>query len=206
MRSPSLKLAAVLVASALCGAAYAQPKAETSFTSQPGKGTATATISASALVEAIDQKTRKVTLKLPQGSRTFTASDEVRNLDKIKAGDTVQVMYMESVTLELMKDGKSVVGRTEAAVAGRAAPGSSPGGIALREVTAVADVMNVDAAKKIVTVKNAQGEMVDLPIQDPEQIKLVKKGDQVKTTYREALAVGIEPAKAAAPAAPAPKK
>jgi hypothetical protein len=31
-------------------------------------------------------------------------------------------------------------------------------------------------------------------LRDPEQIKLVKVGDQVEATYQEAMAVSVEPA------------
>ena len=56
---------------------------------------------------------------------------------------------------------------------------------------------------KFVHFETDKGEIVDLPVQDPEQLKLVKKGDHVKATYTQALAVSVEPAAAAAPA---PKK
>jgi Cu/Ag efflux protein CusF len=35
---------------------------------------------------------------------------------------------------------------------------------------------------------------VDLRVQDPERLKRVKKGDQVKAVYTEALAISVEPA------------
>ena len=105
----------------------------------------------------------------------------------------------------LVKGGKAVVGRTETGSLARAAPGQKPGGVAEREVTAVGDVVNVDAKAKKVSVKNAQGEVIDLPVQDPEQLKLVKKGDQVQVTYKHALAIALEPP-AAAKKKPAEKK
>jgi len=101
---------------------------------------------------------------------------------------------MESVTLDLKKDGKAVVGRTETSSMARAQPGEKPGGVMQRDITAVVNVVNVDAQKKIVQVKTAKGEVIDLPVQDPEQLKLVKKGDQVQATYTQALAVSVEPA------------
>ena len=42
-------------------------------------------------------------------------------------------------------------------------------------------------------------------MQDPEQLKLVKKGDQVQVTYKQALAIALEPP-AAAKKKPAEKK
>jgi len=55
-------------------------------------------------------------------------------------------------------------------------------------------VVGVDMKKKTVAVKNDKGEVVDLHVQDPEQIKLVKKGDQIQATYTEAVAIAMEPA------------
>jgi Cu/Ag efflux protein CusF len=50
----------------------------------------------------------------------------------------------------------------------------------MREIVAVVDVTEVDAAKKTISVKNGQGETLDFPIKDPEQLKLIKKGDQIE--------------------------
>jgi hypothetical protein len=47
------------------------------------------TITARAKVQAIDLATREVTLVGPEGVFTIHAGDAVRNLDKIKVGDTV---------------------------------------------------------------------------------------------------------------------
>jgi len=62
------------------------------------------------------------------------------------------------------------------------------------DFSVTADVVNVDADKQLVTVKNDKGEVFELGVRDPEQLKLVKKGDQVQATYTEAVAIGLEPA------------
>jgi Cu/Ag efflux protein CusF len=51
-------------------------------------------IETSATVESVDQQTREVLLRAPDG-RTLAvmAGPEVRNLSELKAGDTVQVTY-----------------------------------------------------------------------------------------------------------------
>ena len=77
--------------------------------------------------------------------------------------------------------------------------------MATREITAVGEVVNVDAAKKVVSVKNDKGRIIDLNIRDPEQLKLVAKGDQIQVTYTEAVAIEMTPATAKAPAK-APEK
>jgi Cu/Ag efflux protein CusF len=193
MRTLTLLAVALAVAAPLANAQ--KPEAMGAVQTSPGKAKAVATIKASATVEAVDKATRTVTLKLPKGeSRAFAVGEEVRNFDQIKVGDKLNVAYLESLTLELKKDGKAIVGRTETMDVDRAAPGQKPGGGARREVTAVADVVGVDAAAKTVSVKNKAGDILVLNVRDPEQLKLIKKGDQIQATYTEAVAVSMEPA------------
>jgi hypothetical protein len=68
------------------------------------------------------------------------------------------------------------------------------GAAAGRRVTVVGDVINVDASTQTVTVRGAQ-HTVDLPIRDPEQFKLIAKGDQIEAQYIEAAAVSVVPHK-----------
>jgi len=197
----SLKILVVAVAIALPFAAVAQqmPQVSGAVATEPGKGKAVAIVSADATVDKVDKATRTVTLKLANGqTRSIVAGEEVRNFDQIKAGDKLKVKYVEALTIELKKEGKAVVGRTESASLDRAKPGAKPGGVAKREITVVADVVAVDEKAKKVSVKNAKGEIIDLDVKDPEQLKLVKKGDQIQATYTEALAIAMEPAAAAA--------
>jgi len=159
----------------------------------PGKAAMAETVKISATITAIDQATRDVTLKGPQGNlMTVTAGPEVKNFDKLKVGDQVDLQYVEALTLELKKGGGMVVGRTEKADAVGAKKGEMPGGAVGRQVTIVADVVAVDAAKQVVTLKGPK-QTVDLRIADPEQFKRIAKGDQVEAKYTQALAIAVEP-------------
>jgi hypothetical protein len=197
-------LTVIALAAALAApAALAQKNADLSgaVATGPGQAKAVVLVTANAKVESVDAATRSVTLKLKDGkTRTIVAGDEVRNFDQIKPGDTVKAKYVESLDIQLKKDGKSILGRKETSKMDRSQPGAKPGGVAVREITVVTEVTKVDAAKHLVQVKNAQGEQFDLDVRDPEQLKLVKKGDQVEATYTQALAVALEPS------APAPAK
>jgi Cu/Ag efflux protein CusF len=166
----------------------------------PGKVTAAQTVKATATITAIDKATRDITLKGPEGKeKTITAGPDVKNFDQLKVGDQVTVQYAEALTLELKKGGRQVVARTEQAGAAAAKPGEKPAGAVGRQMTVVADVVNVDTAKKLVTLKGPK-QTVELPVRDPEQLKLIAKGDQVEATFTQALAITVEPAKKAEPA------
>ena len=122
--------------------------------SAPGKAGVAQTVKLTATITAIDKATRDVTLKGPQGNEvTVTAGPDVKNFDKMRVGDQVDVQYVEAVTLELKKGGGQPVARTEQAGAKGAKPGEQPAGIVGRQVTIVADVIAVDPAKQIVTLR-----------------------------------------------------
>ena len=161
----------------------------------PGKAAAMETVKITATITAIDKATRDVTLKGPQGNEmVVTAGPEVKNFDQLKVGDQVNLNYMEALPLELKKGGGLVVARTEKAGAAGAKPGEKPAGAVGRQVTVVADVVALDPAKQVVTLKGPQ-RTVDLKIPDPEQFKRIAKGDQVEATYTQAVAINVEPAK-----------
>ena len=161
----------------------------------PGKAAAVETIKVSATITAIDKATRDVTLKGPQGNEmTVTAGPEVKNFDQLKVGDKVDLNYIEALTLELKKGGGLVVQRTENTGVAGAKPGEKPAGAVGRQITVVADVIAVDPAKQVVTLKGPQ-RTVDLRIPDPEQFKRIAKGDQVEATYTQAVALAVMPAK-----------
>jgi Cu/Ag efflux protein CusF len=205
MRKFTLIAAAVM--SIAAGAAVAQTGSMSAVKSEPGKVTVAEAIRVTASVEALDKAKRLVTLKGPEGN-TFVvqAGPEVKNFDQIKVGDLVVARYVEALTLELKPGGGQIRERTERENAVAAKPGQAPGAAAGRQVTVIADVMSLDAAKQTVRLRGPQ-RTVDLKVRDPNQFKLIKVGDQVEATFTEAVALSVEPApKPAAPVAPAPKK
>ena len=161
----------------------------------PGVAGAMQTVKLTATITAIDPATRAVTLKGPQGREmTVTAGPEVKNFAQMKVGDQVTAEYVEAVTLELKKGGKAIVARTEQTdVASPAKAGDKPAGIAGRQVKVTADVVAVDPATQMVTLKGPK-QTVDLKVRDPAQFKLINVGDQVEANYAEALAIAVEPA------------
>ncbi|PLQ00786.1 hypothetical protein [Cupriavidus pauculus] len=172
---------------------YAQPDVKTDVQRSAGQTTATGTAKVNATITAIDTATRKVTLKTQAGKVVdMTVGDEARNFDQLRVGDKVAVEYTEALTVSLKK-GAGAATMQEREIAERSEPGAKPGGRVGREVTVVAQVVKVDKEKNIVTVKGPRGHTVDLMVEDPEQMKSVKKGDRVQAVYTEAVAVSVTP-------------
>jgi Cu/Ag efflux protein CusF len=194
MRNSMMTSLLVLSCAALPAFAQQAPTASGGVASAPGKAVAAETIKASVLVTAIDPATRKLTLK-DAGGKVFdlVAGDEVKNFAQIKVSDEVVIEYVRALSLELKKGGK-VRERHDATDAVRAKPGEKPAAAAGRRVSGVADVIDVNEAKKTITLKGPKGNIVELDVKNPDHFKVVKKGDQVEFDYVEAIAVSVQPA------------
>lgn len=203
-------LAIAFAATAFAATALAQPPSPAAgavVTSEPGKASIVRAAEVSAQVVGLDKATRTITLKGPKGEVVdLVAGEEVKNFDQIKLGDLVVARYAQALTLELKKTKVKAGEPTVTEAAARAKPGERPAGMVGREVTAIADVIGVDPKKSTITLKGPRGNVVTLDVQNPDQFKVVKKGDQVQVTYTEALALSVEPAPKPAAKAPAAKK
>ena len=63
-------------------------------------------LTATATVASINQKTRHVTLRRPDGTKfTIIAGPEVHNLKQVKKGDVVRMTYQESVAYQVQPAG-----------------------------------------------------------------------------------------------------
>lgn len=195
----SRPLALALIAATFAGASVAQqpaaPKGGAAVVGEPGKAVAARAVEVSARVVGIDKATRTLTLKGPKGDVfDIVAGDDVKNFDQIKSGDAVVARYAQALMLELHKTRSAAGGVTTADDAVKAAPGERPAVAGARQLTAIADVVAVDPRASTVTLKGPKGNLVTLNVQNPEQFKVIQKGDQVEVTYTEALALSVEPA------------
>jgi hypothetical protein len=184
----------------------AAPKAEPA--KAPEVKVAGETAKVTATVEAIDQKTREVTLKGPKGNKvSFVAGPEVKNLAQVQKGDEVVVEYAQALAIELQKSTKTAVSRTITEGGKAAAPGQKPGVVAARQINFVAKIDAIDAKTNVVTLSGVE-HTVDLKVKDPAVLKNFKAGDFVEGAYIEAIAVSVQKpaAKPAAAARAAPAK
>jgi Cu/Ag efflux protein CusF len=154
---------------------------------QEQKQTVTAT------VEAVDSKTRMVTLRGEDGGAVrFKAGEDVRNLEQVKVGDRVAVDYYESVAIKVQPPGEAV---NEVRTADdRAEPGEKPGGMVAQHTTMTAIVEKLDKKNSMVTLRGPKGNLHTITARDPKNLQNVNVGDRVLMTYTEMLAVDVRPA------------
>ena len=193
MTSPLAVLTLALCVVALPAAAQRAAIENNSGVSEPAEISAVHVIKATAVVSGIEKTTRCVTLRTVDG-RSFdvVASHGVRHFDQIQIGDEVIVSYSRAISLSLKKR-NGEADRQEVPIAYRAQSGDRPAGLATRQVSIVADVIEVNEEKNTITLKGPKGKLVELDVKDPAQFKLIREGDQVEAEYRESLAVAVEP-------------
>ena len=194
LRNPMLAGALAFSLCALPVFAQQAPTGAQVTASTPGKAAVAQTVKVSVGVTAIDKATRTVTLKTAKGeSFDVVCGDEVKNFDQIAVGDQLVVQYVRALSLELKKSGGTAAPK-ETTDAVRAKQGEKPGGAVGRQVTVMTDVVDVNPKAKTISLKGPKGNVVVLDVQNPEQFKVVKKGDKVEAVYTEALAMSVEPA------------
>ncbi|SPB13506.1 hypothetical protein NOV72_00771 [Caballeronia novacaledonica] len=192
MKRMSLVVLSCLAISA--SAFSAGPEDDVSVTRNANGTTLQGVAKITATIVGIDPAKRTVTLKTKSGKVIeLEVTNEARNFDQLALGDVVTAQYRESLTLSLLEK-NAQASRSENDTVERAPRGAKPGGELGREVTVIANVIAVDRHAMLVTLRGPRGEIVDLHVQDPERLKRVKKGDQVKAVYTEALAISVEPA------------
>jgi hypothetical protein len=146
-----------------------------------------------ATVAAVDQKTRKVTLKDDQGNTvSFTAGPEVKNLAQVDVGDLVVAEYIETVSIRVVAAGEAEVGAAGGAVVAKAEPGQKPAGGVAGGVTVVAELMAIDKKNETATLKLPDGQSKTIKVREPKNLDRVKIGDKVIITYAEAMAITVE--------------
>jgi hypothetical protein len=201
MRLVKLSIAALCLA---CASACSTPDVAAPAAAAPAPApvaaprgeTLIATVELTAIVTAIDQKTREVTLKKEDGTEvSFVASEDVKNLAQVQVGDTLHVVYGEALAYEVRKGGTTVAPAT--AIAGGAAElGQRPAGALARQTTATVVITAIDPKVPSVTFQGPAGNTRTIKVLHPEKLEGVSVGDTVELTFTEALAIKVVEASA----------
>jgi hypothetical protein len=161
---------------------------------QETKGEAVvASVTVTATVKKINQKTREVTVLTDAGKEySFIAGNNVKNLAQVKKGDVITAVYTESLAYEVKKHGTAGIQTADAAAA--AQPGAMPAGMVAQQTTVTVTITAIDHTVPSVTFKGPQGNTKTVKVKDPSKLNGVKVGDMVDITYTEALAIKVDAA------------
>ncbi len=140
----------------------------------------------------IDAATRTVTLKNKDGETSIVAGPEVQNFAQIKVGDRFDVVYELALAIELVKVKNPGAPSEQVTTTTATAPaGDKPGMITTNTVTAVANVVEIDPAKSVVSLKGPEGNTFKVKVKNPDLLKDIAVNDQVKVVYTEAIAAVV---------------
>jgi Cu/Ag efflux protein CusF len=150
-------------------------------------------VTVTAKVEKIDQKTRHLTLGLPDGrSQTIVVPEEVRNLPQVKKGDQVAARYYESVAFEVKPAGSGEPGVAVASGGKRAELGQMPAAVGAQTTTVTTTITAIDRKAGTVTLTDPDGDATTVKVRNPANLDLIKRGDLVDITYTQAVAISVE--------------
>jgi len=155
-----------------------------------------------ATVESVDQKTREVILRGPNGGKLAVfAGPEVENLAKVKAGDKVHVHYIEALAASLAKPGSGAGGgtvTTQAGIARATTAGGQPTGTVGGQVKANVLVQAVDKEANTITFTGPENVARTVAVKDPDArrfLATLKAGDRLDLVYTESMALTLDPEK-----------
>lgn len=154
-------------------------------------------ITVTAVVEAINQETREVTLRKNNGEViTFTASEEARNLDQVDVGDIVNANLTHSVSIEVMEDDGKGPRVAELGAMDRTDKGEMPGGAVISATVVIASVEDINIEANTFKLLGPDGNVNEYTARNPENLKRASVGDLVVITIAESMAISVEKAPA----------
>lgn len=155
---------------------------------------ASRTLNFEAEVAAINHETREVTLKGPDGQTvTFTASEDVRNLAQVEAGDFVLAEVYEETTISVHANPEGLEpGAGAMSALGRAAEGHMPGGAAMDTVVVTAVVEEINLESNTFKLRGPEGNIKEFAAQNPENLRRAEVGDLVMISVTQALGIMVE--------------
>jgi hypothetical protein len=147
-------------------------------------------------VVKVDKKTRTITFKNKEGESKFVAGPEIKNFDQIKKGDRLSVTYELSVAIELIKTkSDGVRSKVETNTVTTSKANEKPAETIANKTTIIADIVEVNRDKKLVSVKGPSGKITTVTVKNPALMADVNVGEQVKVIYYDAMAASITPPK-----------
>jgi hypothetical protein len=140
---------------------------------------------------ALEPTTRMISIDMGEGQvMSFVAGPDVENFDQLEVGDWVELAFVRALAIEWAPTSGDELWRIDEDVAMRALPGELPGAVMGHRVTALVEVMEVDASTQSVIVRGPL-QTVKIFVTEAAQLDAIAAGDTLVVTYVEAMAVAV---------------
>jgi hypothetical protein len=155
------------------------------------------TLTAAVKVKSVNLATRQAVLVDSAGNEMpVKVGPHVRNLDKVKPGDTVKATYNLTVEYTVTRKGAATPADSAHALALRAPKGGQPAGAIFTRTVTTDVVLGVDTANNTMKLSDVNGGQVDtVHVANPlAQIELhkVKVGDKLTAKITQSLLVAVD--------------
>ena len=124
---------------------------------------------------------------------TVEVAPEVKNFDQLAAGDVIDVIYTEQLTVQVEPPGAMTTSSETSLTTGN--PGEKPGGAYGERTETKATITAIDKAGGFVTLTGQDGFTFNITPRIPENLDKVKVGDLVVFTHTQQLALSVAPTK-----------
>ncbi|MGO4222323.1 hypothetical protein AB4Y64_10770 [Lysobacter sp. TAF61] len=152
-------------------------------------------VQATGKIVNIDTPSRLITIENQAGEQVEVHADQtVRNFDQVHVGDTVQIDYVNAITVDIQPAGSAEPGAYIKEDKDVAKTGDKPHYGESQVVTVLAPIQAIDTVHNTITVKGPRGNVVTLDVKKPEhqaRLKDLKVGDMLRIAFTEAAAVSI---------------
>lgn len=147
------------------------------------------------VVTKIDAANRTATLKNDQGETQFVAGPGVKNFKQIKVGDQLNVSFEIGVAVELLNSKGNIRSEKQTTTVTTAPAGDKPAGTISNSTTVITDVMEIDKAKRNISVKGIDGEIHVIHVKNKKLFSQIALHDQIKVVYFDQMKAVVTAAK-----------
>ena len=153
---------------------------------------ASAPVTRTATIEAIDKANRTVTLKGSAGNIfDVWAPDEMEGFNSLKVGDQVTATYFAAVAVSLRKPGAPAPAELPPTTVTQRKD-RVPGSETRRDQMFTGKVESIDVKALSLSVREPQGRVVPLTVSDAAQLQNLRTGDTVDVRYYESLLIKVD--------------
>jgi hypothetical protein len=168
----------------------------------PAPAVVSSTVERMAVVESINLTERTLLLRGESGAQSGTLATvrvgpQVRNLDRVRAGDRVVITVTESIAASVARAGDGAPPTARVAEAARAAPGQRPAATLDEGRRVRVRVDAVDLATSSVTFTEPDGVRKTVRVQNPRMQQFIaglQPGEEVDVVYLEHVSLRVLPA------------
>jgi hypothetical protein len=190
MKKTPVMLLTMMLTGGLTTMAAAQGKETAARAAKPG-GVVVDVAKLTGTVKAVDLRNKTLTIEGSGGRIVVVSAKNALNLEQVKAGDKVNVEFVEEMAL-LVRKSDAAPSATETQMMNLAPKGHKPSGVVAQTLELTGDVESIDVQKRTIALKGPAGNVRTFKVgAEAKNFGQIKQGDQVVLRFIEAMALSI---------------